>query len=256
MASGGRALLGIGRGDSSMAKIGRRPAPPAQLDRYLERLRAYLHGEAIDREGLQSRLEWLDGLDLTPVPIEVAATGPQVIDIAARRADRIAFAVGADVTRLRECRARARAAAEQAGRDPDSLRYGAFLNCVVHEDVAVAREAIRGGVAVFAHFSGFRGMDIASLPEGVRATASHLREHYDMADHGRATGAHARALADDFVDRFGIAGPVEVVKRRFAELAGAELDFVHIVPGSRDAPPGVGAGSLEALAKEVLPHLR
>ena len=41
LASAGRAVLGIGRGDSSMAKIGRRPAAPAVLDRYLEQLRAY-----------------------------------------------------------------------------------------------------------------------------------------------------------------------------------------------------------------------
>ena len=41
------------------------------------------------------------------VPIEIAATGPKVIELAARRADRICFAVGANPSRLVDCMARA-----------------------------------------------------------------------------------------------------------------------------------------------------
>ncbi len=256
LASGGRAVVGIGRGDSSMAKIGRRPASPAVLDRYLEQLRAYLHGETVDRDGTPSRLEWLDALAIEPVPIEVAATGPRVIEIAARRVDRIAFAVGADPERLVECRKRARRAAEQAGRDPDSLRYGAYVNCVVHPDLAVAREAARGGVSVFAHFSGFRGMDISALPEGVREAARHLRENYDMAHHASAAGPHAQALTEDFIERFAIVGPVEHAQRRFAELADTGIDFIRVVGGSRDMPAAVGPESIQTIAKEIVPQLR
>lgn len=103
VASGGRVVLGIGRGDSSMAKIGRRPAPPADFELYLERLRAYLDGREVERGGSPSRIEWLDDCEVPRVPIEVAATGPKVIDIASRRADRICFAVGADTERLEQC---------------------------------------------------------------------------------------------------------------------------------------------------------
>lgn len=251
VASGGRVVLGIGRGDSSMAKIGRRPAPPAEFDLYLERLRAYLAGEEILREGKPSRIEWLDDTDVPHVPIEVAATGPKVIEIAARRADRICFAVGADTDRLAECRARARSAAEAAGRDPDALRFGAYVNCVVNEDRAVAREAIRGGLSVFAHFSGFQGMDIDSLPESAREAARSLRTGYDMANHAVGAGAHAQALEDEFIHRFGIAGPIEEATARFREIRDIGMDFVRVVPGSRDMPPAVGGASLQALAKVV-----
>ena len=70
------------------------------------------------------------------------STGPKVIEMSARIADRICFAVGADPERIRESVLRARAAAEGAGRDPASLRFGAFVNCVVHPDRDVAREAV------------------------------------------------------------------------------------------------------------------
>ncbi|MEM7411401.1 MAG: LLM class flavin-dependent oxidoreductase [Myxococcota bacterium] len=251
VASGGRVVLGIGRGDSSMAKIGRRPAPPAEFETYLERLRAYLHGEEILREGSPSRIEWLDECEVAPVPIEVAATGPKVIDIAARRADRICFAVGADPERLTDCIAHARRCAEAAGRDPAELRFGAYVNCVVHDDPAVAREAIRGGLSVFAHFSGFQGMDIDKLPEGVRAAAQHLRTGYDMENHAVASGGHAQALDAEFIHRFGIAGPASEAAERFEALGETGVDYLRIVPGSRDIPREIAAQSIQALGKIV-----
>ena len=251
VASGGRVVVGIGRGDSSMAKIGRKPAPPADFERYVQRLRAYLDGEEVEREGHPSRIEWLDDCEVPRVPVEVAATGPKVIDIAARHADHICFAVGADTERLTDCIARAKAAAEASGRDPSELRFGAYLNCVIHPDRYVAREAIRGGLSVFAHFSGFEGMDIDSLPEGARAAARSLREGYDMKNHAVASGGHAQALDADFIHRFGIAGPLEEAIDRFRAIRETGVDFVRVVPGSRDMPREVAAASVPALAKVV-----
>ena len=249
VASGGRVVVGIGRGDSSMAKIGRRPASLEVFEVYLDQLRGYLRGEEVARGEEQSRIEWLDGVDVPPPPIEVAATGPKVIEIAARRADRICFAVGADPERVGACIKQARAAAEVAGRDPNQLQFGAYVNCVIHPNRSEAREAIRGGLSVFAHFSGFEGMDINSLPEGTRAAARHLRGQYDMDHHALASGAHAQALDDEFIHHFGIAGPADEAIARFRALAASGLDFVRVVPGSRDMAPGIAAPSIQALAE-------
>ncbi len=255
LASEGRLVLGIGRGDSSMAKIGRRPASPADFEAYVAQLRAYLDGDVVDREGTPSRIEWLDGVDVPHVPIEVSATGPKVIDIAARRADNVCFAVGADPERLAACIEQAKKTAEAAGRNPDSLKFGAYLNCVIHPDREVARESIRGGLSVFAHFSGFHGMDIDTLPEHARAAARHLRTSYDMADHARSAGAHAQALDADFIHTFGIAGPQEEALERFEAIREVGLDFVRVIPGSRDIEPVVAAGSIGAIA-ELVQQLR
>ena len=251
VASGGRLVIGIGRGDSSMAKIGRKPASPADFELYLQRLRAYLDGETVDRDGTPSRIEWLDGIDVPHVPIEVSATGPKVIEMSARIADRLCFAVGADTERLAECVALARQGAEAAGRDPGSLRLGAYVNCVVHDDPSIAREAVRGGVASFAHFSGFPGMQIEELPEGVRKAAETMRTGYDMTHHGAAAGAHAQALDPEFIHRFGIAGPLEEARARFAEIRDLGIDFVRVIPGSRDAPSEVTLPSIAQLSTLV-----
>src|SRR6185436_615675 len=97
----GRAVLGIGRGDSALAHLGRAPARLAQFERYLRQLQAYLGGEAVPFDEIDiphdvappmsglhlhdappdSRIAWMSGG--VKVPVEVAASGPKVIAIAA-----------------------------------------------------------------------------------------------------------------------------------------------------------------------------
>ena len=255
--SEGRAILCIGRGDSAVQRIGRREHSVADFEIYLDSVQRYLRGEEVDRDGFPSRLEFLPALrDLPKVPVEVMATGPRVIELSARLADHICFAVGADPDFLESRIALAREAAARAGRDPASLRFGAMVNCVLSDDVAAARDAIRGGATTFARFSSFRGNDPDLLPAPLRETADWLREHYDMKDHTRANVAHTRGVTDDFVDWFGIVGSVRSVRERFERLADLGLDFVHVVPGSTDADRDVTRASLEALAKEILPAFR
>jgi 5,10-methylenetetrahydromethanopterin reductase len=251
--SQGRAICGIGRGDSSLAKIGRGPVSLQEFETYVTRLQCYLRGETVDRDGTPSRIEWLADAALPKVPLEIAATGKRVIELAARHADRIVFALGADEQRLARAIATARGAAAASGRDPDSLQLGAWVNSVVYPDVAAARAAVRGGLSVFAHFSGFAGMKTEAMDPALRDAASHLRSHYDVRDHGRSDTAHAQQLDDSFVDGFGIVGPVETALPRFQRLAALGLDFCRVIPGSRDAAPDVLAASMTTLATVVGP---
>ena len=255
--SGGRALLCVGRGDSAVQRIGRREMGVADFEAYLCQVQAYLRGEAVLRDGFESRLEFLRLLgDLPKVPVEVMATGPRVIELAARTADRICFAVGADPELLAGRIAAARAAAARAGRDPATLGLGAAVNVVVHDDVAAAREAARGGATTFARFSAFRGNDVAALPGPLQQAVAWIRAHYDMRDHTRTGVAHTKGISDEFVDWFAAVGSVSHVRERLRALAGLGLDFVHVVPGSTGADPALISASLEKLAREVLPELR
>jgi 5,10-methylenetetrahydromethanopterin reductase len=251
--SGGRAVLGIGRGDSSVQRIGRREDPVASFERYLTMVQAYLRGEAVDRDGFPSRLEWLPRANVAKVPVEVAATGRRVVEVAARHADGVCLAVGADPDHLGAVLARGRDAARTAGRDPRAVRWGAFVNVVVHDDVRVARDGVRGSAASFARFSAFRGSDLARLPAPLAAAARFLREHYDMAHHTRTGVPHATGLGDEFVDWFAIAGPVAVARQRLARLRALGLDFCYVIPGSTGMPREVAIGSVLHLAQDVLP---
>jgi 5,10-methylenetetrahydromethanopterin reductase len=254
--SGGRAVLGLGRGDSAVQRIGRPTMRLADFERHVVMLQAYLAGSTVDRDGFASRLEWLRTTDQPKVPLEIAATGPKTIALAARHAERIAFAVGADPDHLGWALDTARAAARAAGRDPAALSYGAFVNCVVHPDRATARAAMRGTVATFARFSSIAGASLDHLPPQLREAAATMRRQYDMREHTRVSSAHAAALEEAFVDWYGIAGPVDVVRERFARLEALGFDFCHVVPGSIDTPRDVLRESLRLIGTEILPALR
>lgn len=254
--SGGRAVIGIGRGDSAVQRIGRDLDPVASFERHLVRLQGYLRGEAVDRDGFASRIEWQRAVEHPKVPVQVAATGPTVIDVAARHADAVLLAVGADPEHVGACVARARKTATAAGRAPGALRIGAFVTAIVHPDLELAREAVRGAAATFARFSSFKGSPLQALPAPLREAAQYLREHYDMRVHTRSTADHAKGLGDAFVDWFAIAGPPERALARFRALRDLGLDFVYVVSGSADSPREASRTSLQLLATEIMPALR
>lgn len=254
-ASGGRAVLGIGRGDSSLAHIGRDPERVAAFERYLLQVQGYLRGESVDLgDGVMSRNEWIEGSGLAKVPVDVAATGPRVIGIGARLAERVTFAVGAEPERVAAAIATARRAREQAGLDPMAVSLGAYVNVVTHPDVATARSMVRGGLGSFAHFSGMRGAPVVDGPDA--AVYGALTDGYDMANHGSIAAAHQAALPDEFVDRFGVVGPVEDVARRLRDLADLGLDRLVVIGGSRDADPAALIAANQRLMAEVAPLVR
>jgi len=237
-------------------RIGRTQDPVGRFETCLAAVQGYLRGEAVDRDGFASRLEWLPRANVAKVPVEVAATGPRVIEVAARHADHVCLAVGADPEYLGEKLAFARRAAEAAGRDPASLRYGAYITCVISDDIAAAREAVRGSATTFARFSALPGSKLDRLPTVLRRAAEYIRAHYDMRDHTRTGVAHTAGIPDEFVDWFAIAGPVATALPRFQRLAEIGLDFVHVIAGSTGMPREMGVSTLTSLAQQVLPVLR
>src|SRR5882757_1236768 len=116
--SGGRAVLGIGRGDSALAYLGLAPVGLASFERSLNEIQALLSGDEVafggtapgaDAPSLDtmslgdrptaSRLEWLPE-GMAKVPMDVAATGPKVIEMSAPIAERVTFSVGAIPDRI------------------------------------------------------------------------------------------------------------------------------------------------------------
>jgi len=258
--SGGRFFCGIGRGDSALAKIGKRPAAPDAFETDLAHLRAYLGGESTVRGAgatrVESRIEWARGLAIPRVPLEVAVSGPKVLEIAARHADAFIFCLGADPKTVERAMQNARDAVRRAGRDPDALRYGAFVNCAVDDDLERARAIARGGVSVFARFAGWSDGATALGDAALEQKGRALAKRYEMDRHAQAAGEGARALDDEHLDRFAIVGPVPHAIARLRALAGIGLDFVTIAPGSSDMDWETGWRSIERIGAEIVPALR
>ena len=256
LASGGRTVLGMGRGDSAVAKIGLPAATVGELEQYLVRLQAYLSGQLVSEDGPLAQLTWIDALSIPKVPVDVAATGPGVIGVGARLAERVTLNVGADPSRVRRGVELARQARQAAGLAPDGLSLGAYVNVAPYPDPHIAQELVKPVVAVYARFSGMgpRLVDELDLRDAsvIRAVA----EHYDMSRHGRGGAAHLDYLTEDFVDRFGVAGTPQYCIDRLAGLAALGLDRLAIVGPSPDAPAETVEESRRLLSEVVFPGVR
>jgi 5,10-methylenetetrahydromethanopterin reductase len=276
--SNGRAVLGIGRGDSALAHLGRAPARLAPFERYLVQLQAYLGGHAVPFDSIDipfdvappmsalhlhdappdSRIGWIaDGIKSggAKVPVEVAASGPKVIALSALHAERVMFTLGADADRLRWGIDLAKKTRAAAGLDPDSIAFGAYINMGCHADIEKARGLVRGGLTTFARFSVMHGKANGPISAQDREQLETLVSNYDMKQHTRADSRQAGTLTDDFVDRFAIVGPPERCLSRLRELEVLGLDKVAISGGTRGASAEDAAISRELVACHVLPAM-
>lgn len=269
--SDGRAILGIGRGDSALAHLGLSPAPVSMFTRYLERLQGYLRGEDVPfdvahdgggeirpAEALDmadapkaSRIRWLRSSQ-PKVPVDVAATGPKVIATAARHAERVTFAVGANVERLQWGIDAARSAAAGLA----TPQFGAYVPVLVHPDRAVARAAIAGGVASFARFSVMHGTVAGPADENTRKTLAAVHAAYDMHSHFTHGSPQSKVLTDDVIDTFGIAGPVGYCIDRLQELAALGITKIFVMGGGFTSDHEASALARRQLVAEVLPALK
>jgi 5,10-methylenetetrahydromethanopterin reductase len=267
VASNGRAHLGIGRGDSALAHLGLAPASPTELERFVRIARAFLRGESIpfeelrpyEREGArpvealglaehprESRLHWLPS-NLDAVPVEVVATGPKVLAIGGRVADRVLLAVGADPERV--------AWAADVARAAGARRIGAFVNVIVHPDVAVARQLGGGGLATFARFSAMDGAVHSPIDAESERVLHAVHDRYDMNQHTRAGSPQAGTLTQEFAARFGILGSAAHCVDRLHELAAQGIDRFIIVGPSMDADREQARIAHDACVAEVLPAI-
>ena len=257
--SKGRAVLGIGRGDSAVSKFGLKASTAAELEQYLIELQGYLRGDKVHRDGKDSALEWLRAMDLPKVPVDVAATGPKVIAAGARHAERLTFNLGADAERIAEAIKYARQVRKDAGLSADGISFGAYLPVAPHSNVAAARDLVRAVTGIYARFQAMPGHPTDQVrPENAetikKAAAAYAERLKTNAGH---PGAYvATLMEDEFVDRFAAVGTPEQVIEKLAKLRKLGLDRLMMVGPNRIASPEHYLESRRLLAEVVIPELK
>ena len=269
--SGGRAVLGVGRGDSALAYVGAQPMAIAAFEHYLEVLQTYLRGEEVDMADASamvmnakigfddfaigsgptgSRLKWMADYDLPKVPLESFATGPKAIASSARVADAVILGLAAEINRVAWGVDLARAGARQAGRE---VGVGCVVIVMPHEDVGLARDLARPTLSSMTRFSAMNKKVVGPATPDQAATLLKLAEVYDMNKHG-GVAAQTTMLSDEFVDQFGIVGSVDTCVDRLREFVDMGLERMTLwVPYART--PDM-AHSYDLLVNKVLPRVR
>ena len=246
--SGGRAVLGLGRGNSSLAYLGAGPATLTEFARQVRQIRQYLSGEGVDvadidltsedtnryesiRTGARpqtSRLEWLDP-SIAPAALEVAATGPKVMAIGATYGDRVSVAVGADPDKLawaaETIRSQTPQARSAAGEAP---RLTAYVSLAVHEEISRACELASPEVAMHAHIMAFQKSRQCPLQPGEEDVISRAAEVYDMTRHGDY-GPQTDALTETFIKNNAVVGNVDHCVTKLRRIADLGYDRIVVM---------------------------
>lgn len=253
--SGGRALLGIGRGDSAVRKIGREIMPLRPYRAYVEAVRGLLAGENVEYEGAQFALEWLGRPVRQPVPVDMAASGPKNLALAGELADRVSMWLPADAELIARGIKSVRAGAERARRDAAKVQIGAYFPCYLSSDLRKAREVVRGAAAVGVNFFAWdKNVRIEDLPAPLAAEAKKIRGRYSFSGHGQSDSAHAQLLSEEFLDWSCLIGSPEACVDRLQTLLAQGLEYVYLAIGPLGITDEDKRGVLKTLADRVLPH--
>jgi probable F420-dependent oxidoreductase len=219
---GNRTICGIGRGDSALRTLGGAPTTITQLRECVEVIRALGNGGSIVRNGNELRFPWVRDSKLD---VWVAAYGPKALAVAGEVGDGFILQL-ADPDIAAWMIAAVRSAAEQAGRDPATVKFCVAAPAYVGDDLAHQRDQTRW----FGGMVGNHVADIVSRYGQHTAVPAALtdyiagRKGYDYASHGRAGNPHADFVPDEVVDRFCVLGPVEAHIKRLRELRDLGVD--------------------------------
>jgi 5,10-methylenetetrahydromethanopterin reductase len=275
--SDGRAVLGIGRGDSALAHIGLAPARVGAFTRYLERVQGYLRGEDvpfdIDLDGrdapsadtlamadapTQSRLRWLKYASQPKVPVHAVASGPKVISAAARVADGVIFAIGASTTRLSWAIDLARKSREEADLDPADLLIGAMVPIAAHEDQDRARQLVSPTLGSYVRFSVMHGTVNGPVTEGERESMTNVHRAYDMNTHARR-GPQTDQVTEEVLETFAICGSPQYCVDRLGALRELGVTKFLLHRGEsvnlKEKDPAAREESYQNIVETVMPAL-
>ena len=248
---GPRTVCGMGRGDSALRYIGRTPTTLENSAAATRVIKDLVAGKTVEYNGKQLRFPWIkDGWDL---PVWMAAYGPKALESTGRNYDGFILQL-ADPQIVEWTVAAVRAAAAQAGRDPDSLTICVAAPAYVGDDLDHQRDQVRwfGGM-VGNHVVDLvnrYGEDEARVPKAL-ADYIKARRGYDYDHHGRAGNRSTDFVPDEVVERFCILGPVSNHIARIRELADLGVDqfAVYLMHDQKEA-------TLSAYGADIIPALR
>lgn len=272
--SGGRAVLGLGRGDSALAFLGMAPAPIKFFEAYVARLRRYLQNEpqtfdleldggghfppvetlGLAREAADARFRgFMD--NIPTVPIDMVATGPRVLRIAARYADRVTTAVGADPDRVRWALAEVAMAREASSIDRD-VSLGAWVPVAITDNLEDGRRMLSGVTTSMARFTAMYGKPVAPVDAADRDVYEKVHDAYEIEGHFREGSPQSKQVPDEFADRFSIIGSVDHCIDRLRTLIDLGVERFVIAGPSPLTTPKLASRSDRLFAEQVIPALK
>ncbi len=244
--SEGRAICGIGVGESAVHNLGLKPERLAVFEEKLGVIRALLQGESIEYEGKEISMPW----STRPVPLVMASSGPRSLQLAGRIADGVLFQVGSEPRLVQYALDNISKGAEQAGRSLSDLKLYMRVATAVSEDSEKARQEIKGYASIAAG-TVFSTVPAEYFAEDLYRDLARMKEAYDYAEHGSNVSAHSDLLTDRIFDAIAVACSPEEAVTRFQAIVDMGIDGFVSPAGMADPWP-----YLETMAEKVIPRVK
>ena len=204
---GNRTIMGIGRGDSAVRVTNGAPTTLKALRESIHVIRELANSRSVEYNGAELRFPWSVGSELD---VWVAAYGPLALKLTGEVGDGFILQL-ADLDIAEWMIKTVRAAAENVGRDPDSIAFCVAAPMYIGDDWQHMRDQCRW----FGGMVGNHVADIVSKYGSDSSVPSALtdyiagREGYDYNEHGRAGNSHTAFVPDEIVDRFCLLGTAD-----------------------------------------------
>ena len=239
-ASGGRAVLGLGAGASSLFERQgiKRPSPPVTAIREaVELLRPFMRGERVDFGGRTYSFRGADiDFESRPVPIYIAARGPRLLRLAGEVADGVIIGSLTSREGLEYALENVMQGLERSNRDLSEFDVVLWAYTSIRKEKAEARDMVRQ--LVISSMWSSRGI-IGRL--GLDEDEWRNLEEEMSTGFSRGLPPHqvyssaATKLSPELIDAWSLAGDVEsvVVRARAARDAGVDQIAVLALGESR-----------------------
>ena len=222
-ASGGRAVLGLGAGASSLFErqgMERPSLPVASIREAVEILRPFMKGERINHEG---RTYSFTGASIDfqsrPIPIYIAARGPRLLQLAGEIADGAIIGSLTSEEGLKYALENVRLGLERSNRDSDGFDVVLWAYSAISEDMEEAKDRVRR-LVVSSMWSSRGIIDRLGLNEGEwRPLEKEMKASFMKGlPPGEVYASAAGKLSEGLIDAWSLAGDVESVAKRVEGL--------------------------------------
>ncbi len=263
MLSNGRAVLGVGAGDSAVRTAGLSPARLPEIRARIEFMRALLQGQEVDALewgidtaantwGSESRVHLVGAEEWGNVPIQLACMGPKSVRVAGEICDGVIVDghMGGNAEGVRKTVNTAIEGANSATKNPLSLRYIAAIDAAIDDDRNKALDKVRPtaarNIANKPWLPDTLGVEHADVVKAVT-------ESYKFYQHLDLGAKHREIVPDEVAMKCCIAGTPEDCIAKGKELKDAGINEISLFITSQDEE-----GSHQVLrrfAEEVLPFI-
>lgn len=234
--SNGRFDIGLGRGDSAVRVMGKKPAPLKRLEEFTHVVKSLIRGDEAQYGECPEpvKFPWAEGYEL---PVWVAAYGPKALASAGRVGDGLILQI-AEPAICKWLGDQAIAAGEAEGRDMSNFQIQAAAPAWTG-----SRDEGRAATKWFPAMVGNHVADIVEkygteredIPSSLTSYIKD-RKGYDYSKHGQSSNPYLDFITEDVIDSFCVLGEADEHISKINELkdAGVTQFNVYLDSGNEE----------------------